>query len=381
MNEEAWPFLIGRARTADHRFVVIPDFMTAPEAATALRASVSGDPMEPGTAAVREIRLTPDEAITVVYRVSLAAAGAFGIPEVSGDGALADAHGRPILVTEGVVLRRDARSVMAAGLPQTALDTAHDLAAPAYRAFWSRERQFDRQVGRSFLIGSSGSPPVRLLLQPGQRMPASRAQDPPPPARRWPRATARTVTAAAIVAALVLAGLGLLTANLLKQGASPGHEPTATPTPVPHGAVRTMTDFCARLRERHPDAAYALTTAAYRERTSRHEFSSALLPSGKAGVQCGYRFAGSPGRTAVTAIATIGRPGGPVSWRVTLTGPSWLIAGITRDRTASSSPRPSSGPAPSRPAPASGSTTTPKPTATARKGRSARPAATGTSRR
>ena len=72
MGEVAWPFLIGRTRTEDHRIVVIPEFMTDPPLASALRASVSGDPMEPDSAAVREIQVPQGPVVTVVYRVSIA---------------------------------------------------------------------------------------------------------------------------------------------------------------------------------------------------------------------------------------------------------------------------------------------------------------------
>ena len=167
MDEAAWPFLIGRSTTEDHRVVVIPEFMTDPRLVSALRASAGGDRLAPGSALVREVRAAPDEALTVVYRRSIARADDFGIPGRPDGGVLTDSHDRPIQVTEGLVLRRPASDVMKSGIPQSALDQAHALVVPAYQAFWSQEGKFTRRVGRAFTVASNDSPRARLLLWPG----------------------------------------------------------------------------------------------------------------------------------------------------------------------------------------------------------------------
>lgn len=180
MGEEAWPFLIGRTRTEDHRFVVIPAFMTDPALVSALWASVSGDPTEPGSAAVREIQVAQGRIITVVYRVSVAHAEAYGIPANPGMGVLTDSHGRPILITEGLVLRRPASDVMTSGVPQAAMDQAHALVAPAYQEFWSAERQFVRHVGHAFPVASNGSPRLQLQYRPDAPTMTSALERPEP---------------------------------------------------------------------------------------------------------------------------------------------------------------------------------------------------------
>jgi ABC-type phosphate transport system substrate-binding protein len=180
MGEAAWPFLIGRTRTEDHRIVVVPEFMTDPPLASALRASVIGDPMEPDSAAAHEIQVAPGQVITVVYRVSIARPESYGIPGEPGEDTLTDSHGRPILITEGLVLRRAAPDVMRSGVPQAALDRAHALVTPAYQAFWTEERQFTRQVSHAFPVTLTGSPRVRIRYRPDAPLLLTEPQPPQP---------------------------------------------------------------------------------------------------------------------------------------------------------------------------------------------------------
>jgi hypothetical protein len=163
VTEVAWPFLIGRTRTQDHRFVVIPAFMENASLASALRADTDGDPGQPEAALVREIRVPLEQPVTAVYQVRTATAEDYGLP---GDGLLTDEHGRPILLTEGLVLRRAASTVINDGLPRAALDQAHALVTPAYRAFWAEDSQFARQTGQVFSLPSDNLSGPQLLLKP-----------------------------------------------------------------------------------------------------------------------------------------------------------------------------------------------------------------------
>lgn len=170
--ETAWPFLIGRTKDEDYRLVVVPAFMTDPSQAAALRSGTDG---EPGTVLTREIRLTPAESVTAIYRVHGAAAADYGIP---GDEPLTDSHGRPILLTEGFVLR-DAPLALAPKMPEAALDRVRPLVAPAFREFWARGSTFKRHVSQAFPLPSEASPgprsrpePVSEALPPPGRAPA-----------------------------------------------------------------------------------------------------------------------------------------------------------------------------------------------------------------
>lgn len=267
MGEVAWPFLIGRTRTEDHRIVVIPEFMTDPPLASALRASVSGDPMEPDSAAVREIQVAQGRVVTVVYRVSIARAEPYGILGVPGQGTLTDSHGRSILITEGLVLRQAASDVMRSGVPQAAVDQAHALVAPAYQAFWTEERQFTRQVSHAFPVALDSSPRVRLQNRPDVPTPLPEPQPPQPqcpepvPAgdgratdearayspryhRRSRAATLALIGAVSALALLVLTGPDLLAVKLLRPGSQTS--PSAQPTPSgSHSTANPVIGACA----------------------------------------------------------------------------------------------------------------------------------------
>ena len=90
--QDAWPFLIGRTRSDDHRIVVIPAFMTDAPWASALRSGTGGEPGPAVTAWVRELRVPGHDAVTAVYRIFLLDAADFGLP---GHGLLTDRAGRP----------------------------------------------------------------------------------------------------------------------------------------------------------------------------------------------------------------------------------------------------------------------------------------------
>ena len=189
--EEAWPFLIGRTRSEDYRFVVLPAVMTGAPLAAALRSAAGGDPGEPGSALIREIGTAHEYPVTAVYRVVNGDAEKFGIP---GTGPLTDAQGRPILLTEGLVLRGPAASVMAAGIARAALERAHDLVVPAFQRFWALEDAFTWQAAQPFALPSAGSAPRLRLELAG---PAGPPDDPGPraPARAERARTENTVVA------------------------------------------------------------------------------------------------------------------------------------------------------------------------------------------
>jgi hypothetical protein len=156
MDDQAWPFLIGRTRTQDHRIVVIPDFMTAGALASALRLSASsGAPGSPESVQIREIQTSPTGRVTVIYRVNVAHADYWGLP---GERVLTDEQGRPIVLTEGLVICRPAAAVRQDGITQEDLELAHSHVVPAYLEFWAQGRDYARQATKSFRLAKSGEP-------------------------------------------------------------------------------------------------------------------------------------------------------------------------------------------------------------------------------
>jgi hypothetical protein len=340
MTDVAWPFLVTRTRNTDHRFVVIPEVMMDSPRATSLRASIGGTPGKRGTALVQEIQSLP-EPMTVVYQVRRARAEDYGIP---GAGILTDSAGRPILATEGVLLRGAASAVIKSGVSQAVLDEAHALVAPAYREFWAAEGNFARRAAKPFPLPADGSPSLRLSLpsreQTGSTPPASAHPRPPQEAlatapsadtvaasgTRRSRATvvgvfasAAGLTAAAVTGAVVLA------INLLGSHAS---------DTTSRSAAQTMRDLCSDLRSGRSASAYDdLTTSGYRARTTQPGFTSELLPHGTVTTTCTYQVQATSGAATADATMTITQQGTSQSWRVTLTSgsaSSWQVASITR---------------------------------------------------
>lgn len=227
MNDQAWPFLIGRTKTQDHRIIVIPEFMTGGPLASALRSRTDGEPGPPGVASLREIQTSPKEPVTVIYRVLSGHAEDYGLP---GDGLLTDEHGRPILLTEGVALRRPASAVQQSGITQADLDHAHALITPAYQAFWTEGAQFARHSSEYFALAGNQSRGTPLTLVPGR--PEAHAEHPPADASATgaPSDHARTrsraragaeVGVTALVAALVIACAGAVIWLVLLHHAAP----------------------------------------------------------------------------------------------------------------------------------------------------------------
>jgi hypothetical protein len=147
-SAEAWPFLIGRSRTEDHRLVVVPRFMTDEELLRGLLDTSAGKPDE---VKVREIQPAGQDPVAVVYRVREALAADYQLP---GAGPLTDEFGRPILLTEGFAVRASAGTLRGWGV-LTALDQAHELVMPAYQAFWRENSEFSRWTEGAFGLSPS----------------------------------------------------------------------------------------------------------------------------------------------------------------------------------------------------------------------------------
>jgi hypothetical protein len=147
-----WPFLTGRVRSAGHQVIAAPDLLTADQAQQLLGplpAPRGGLPSERGEVLRRVVRGFPAGPVTVFYRVVEATAPEYGI---DGDGALRDQYGRPILVTEGIVVRGVHDGAFRHSL-MAALDETHRLVVPAFQEFWARDEEFTQVpvAGRKFM--------------------------------------------------------------------------------------------------------------------------------------------------------------------------------------------------------------------------------------
>jgi len=361
MNDQAWPFLIGRTRTQDHRIVVIPDFMAADGVlVSALRSSAdSGAPGSPESVQIREIQTSPKDRVAVIYQVNMAHADYWGLP---GERVLTDEQGRPIVLTEGLVICRPATAVRQDGITQEDLDLAHSLAVPAYLEFWAQGRDYARQASKSFRLAMTGKlVAVNPLSSPIPRVVAhSEASQPPeavaPPATERPeglttgaiayvpagadtpapaasaaptatgghRSRRGTVTAVAIGVAVVVIAIAILLATRLLQGPGP-----AGPTSDP---ARTMAALCNALHSGDPARGYATTTSAYQHETTEQKFAATLLPLGKTtATQCSYHLQTNPGPTTASATMTVAEGLRAHSWQVTLikkNGSTWQVSTI-----------------------------------------------------
>ena len=338
--QDAWPFLIGRTRSDDHRIVVIPAFMTDAPWASALRSGTDGEPGPAVTARLRELRVPGHDALTAVYRIFLLDAADFGLP---GHGLLTDRVGRPIAVTEGFVVRGPANAVTDMGVTAAHLHRARTLVTPAYQAFWAEGRSYRRRDSVPFaLTPADGAVPLIALTagrpwEPEAAPAGSAAVTAPvwgaaPAGSRVPVATAaarpagrsRRPAAGLLRAVIVILAVIVLVwvIRMLTAGA-----PAAT-------AGQTMSKLCGALRSGRPAAGYALTAASYRKGMSETGFANELLPPPDAsGAQCTYQMRNTSGSGTAQASMTITpRGAAPATWAVSLAQPpgsSWQVAGLS----------------------------------------------------
>jgi hypothetical protein len=114
---------------------------------------------EPGEVEVREIQPAGRDPVTAVYCVRNALASDYHLP---GAGPLTDEFSRPILLTEGFVIRAPARTLRHQSV-LAALDRAHELVIPAYQAFWREDQGFSRWAEGAFQLtpNDTGTEPDR----------------------------------------------------------------------------------------------------------------------------------------------------------------------------------------------------------------------------
>lgn len=314
MPENAWPFLIGRTRNAGYRVVVVPEFMAEPASVDALSAA-AGDVRLPADAAcVREVRGLPFGTVTVVYRSFTPRGGDYGL----GVGDLTDGFGRPIRVTEGVVLRCAAALAAPARITVADLECAHAAVADAYRDFWEGEREYVRRTSVAYPLGAAEHSPrqaVRLkVAEPwGSERGVRVRVDAGTPRSERGTFGAILVGAAVLIAALAVGGE--LLAGALRSAPKP---PAAT----------VLADFCDALKAGLPNTAYRYTAPQLRDSLSSASFTEELLSTAPRAMTCTYvvDFSSASDAHGTVTVDTGSAP--PTAWSVALapgTGASWVI--------------------------------------------------------
>jgi hypothetical protein len=329
-ENRAWPFLIGRTRNDGQRIVLMPDFMTDPDAVTALRDATGPADLEYGTTVLRELRGLAVGPVLVAYKIITPRALDYGLGT---EDMLTDKTGRPIRLTGGLVVRRPAGDASGARITQRDLDHALRISTTAYRQFWLEGSAFTRQLSDPFGIGAGGQDAEPLsavelapfVIEPSpSRDPSGwRAESWPPESRspeqkRRYRLTPATVASAAAFAA-ALAGTVII---FLLHG---------SPAPT---AGQTLTRFCAALRTGNVTAAYAETTTGFQHATSRSAFGHELLGAGNGKtITCTYKMTHASSATTRATLTLRTAADGSSAWHVTMvtrSGHGWLISHLTR---------------------------------------------------
>lgn len=298
----AWPFLIGRAKSAGYRVVVVPEFMADADSVAALSGAARDLQLPADAACVRELRGLDSGPVTIVYRCLNPHADDYGL----GDGELRDGFGRPIRVTEGVILRSTVPEITVADL-----EHAHAAVAEAYRDFWEHERDYVRRTSVGSPLGAPGRP-VRLeVTEPWRRVPTANAAHEPGVSKPGERRVRRGAIAFAAAAAVLIAGL-VLTSVLRSK-----------PAPT---RMTVLGDFCQALEAGQADKAYGYTSPHLQHTLSLAAFSSELLAPAQRATTCKVDSAGT-----ISISISIGTAQ-PRPWNVALipgNGKSWLIDSLT----------------------------------------------------
>jgi hypothetical protein len=268
----AWPFLVSRSRNAGYRVVVVPGFMVVSQRdAAAVGWLSTSEETGPAEAIVKEMKGLATGPVTAVFRNFLAAAQDY-LPD--GRGLLKDGSGRPIIVTEGVILRLTGPQTTELGLTTADLSKAHDIVRAAFGEFWQLEDGYPQQRSRPFPAGRAADGTMPLTLRDAEPAPTSppRQTQPPGPSAytsstyRAPRPRWRLIAGAgAAAAATCLAALGI-------------YHLVSPPRPVyTSQQAQFLADFCGALVAGEPGTAYALTTPAFDATTTETAFAAELL--------------------------------------------------------------------------------------------------------
>jgi hypothetical protein len=323
---QAWPFLIGRTRDHGHRVVVAPGFMTEPSDVVALGDATGRSPGSSDAAVVREVAGLSAGPATAVFRSYLPRASQFGLGD---EDMLLDGSGRPIRLTEGLVLRVRETQARRADITPADLDRAHDAVTGAYQEYWSDGGSFTRRQSAPFTVVVPNMRPELALSSASSAALAphhdeTQAGMQQPVVRREPRSArhrGRSIAVAVIVVVLAVTAAVIVKKVLIRSGPAPQVTP-----------AQLLSSVCADLKIGDLGAAYDQTTVSYQHKNSESAFRADLLPGAAAKAStCTYavRAAGTSSAQAVLAISGATVPA--ASWRVTVTlqqDQPWRISAV-----------------------------------------------------
>ena len=375
----AWPFLVGRSRNAGHRVVVAPDYLTDSGDTAKLGLLARGE-TGPGEAFIAQVPFGPDgRPALAVYRVFRARRSDYFGYSGADDEPLTDREGRDIRITEGFLVSPGPADPEDLGLTTADIEAAHRQLERPYQLFWQTEDDYVLWPSHRITVGVPGVGSPLLLRPPGSRSPVAKVPDSLParpepsgqqPAEELPpgkdeqgqlspssppldiyegRPTQeghrlRWRVAATAVAALITFGAVLALYSAISRG---GTKPTNPVSPTPtslkastgvpstkaaQGLSATLTEICAALEAGNMPSAYALTTPAFRARTSKAAFTDELTEGTGTAKSCAIAPASGTKTVSTTMTITTTR-GSRHEWTVVLirSGATWEVSGLDPD--------------------------------------------------
>jgi hypothetical protein len=271
MSAAGYPFLIGRGRSVGVQVVVTPDFMALPPGLDAIRSLARDRPTPAGEAEHARIT-TLDGERDAVFRVVVAHGAAFGVEP---RGALRDDSGRPVHVTEGMLL---ASGSVNDSIDEGLLQAAHRYVSPAFQTLWSASGRMPViRSNRMVLPSHPAGERAVLTLRPSTPPRREPADDVEPQAA--PRALFGRPTLL-IIAALVLTGvLGFLSGRALHPA------PLARTTvlgPSDLDRLQNLATVCRTLETNLPDSKFggllAVSSVSARKWQQFREPAGAAVP-------------------------------------------------------------------------------------------------------
>jgi hypothetical protein len=339
----AWPFLVGRSERAGSRVIVAPSFMMDSDNGIVELSWLARGETGESDAFITELPGMVNGPATAVFRVFIANRADY---LEKGTGPLSDFRGRPIHMTEGIVIPLSRAETSKLRLATAHLDTAHEFLKFPYRDFWRLNERYSLHYSRSFPIDSSTRRGIPLTLREwpldtGNELPSDARPPEVTLARvlhvlreKWLRQKNRLFIAIVIGAAGVVFAATLGVYNLVKS------TPAATShtSAQAHGSAQVVKEFCSALMLGNIAGSYALLTPSFRAATTEAAFSKELLGDSDRARSCTVGTPTSAGGGAETGTLTLSTGNAFTrKWAITLARyhDKWLVSHITAARSGS----------------------------------------------
>ena len=156
MATHAWPYAVSRDERSGYQAVVVPEFLADAGQAYVLEYASKGQPGQPHTVTVREIRGAVTEPLSLAYRVTERR------DEPDARGGPKDRAGRTRRVFEGLVLQVHADKVASLGLTVADLDAVAGITAAAFGKPRAGGAPIDAEPSAAICVGDMAKD-ARLL--------------------------------------------------------------------------------------------------------------------------------------------------------------------------------------------------------------------------